>query len=190
MTKRLADLLTFSRFVLGGVIVLLGFFLREQSLPIILTLILVGWTTDVLDGPMARRAHDPPHTWLGDNEALADTALTVGALIAFSFCGYVFPWAVAIYLLVAGSLVIVTRSMALNMAFVSIIHALTIYVAFFYGGLWGLLVVAWIVLSLILDWKRFSGLVRLFFRGMAEIQQQEESGGEANGNGSRAFLRN
>jgi cardiolipin synthase len=190
MTKLLADLLTLSRFVLGGIVALLGFSLGEESLPILLTLVLVGWTTDVLDGPMARRAPNPPHTWLGDNEALADAALTVGTLIAFSFCGYFFPWPVAIYLLVCGALVFYTRSMALNMAFISIIHGLTLYVAFYYGGLWGWLVVAWIVLSLILDWRRFSGLVRVFFRGLADVSRKEEAGGEANENGSRAFLRN
>lgn len=188
MTKTVADILTLSRFFLAATITVLGFSLRQQALPVIFVLLLTGWTTDALDGPLARMAQQPRHTWLGDNEALADAALAVGALIAFGFCGYISLLAVAIYLLVAGAVVVPTRSLSWNMAFTSLIHAFTLYAAFRYGGLWGWLVVLWIVITLILDWRRFTNLVQLFFHGFARPSAQEDRGAEGS-NGSQAFLR-
>ncbi len=187
--KRLADLLTLSRFFLAGLVLFLALLFGESSLPYVFTLLLVGWTTDAVDGPLARRAPDAPHTWVGDNDALADTALAVATLVAFSFCGYISVWLVVLYLVVAGALVVRTRSQSLNMAFVALIHAFTIYGSFHYSLFWGLLGVAWILLALLLNWRRFTYLVRFFLRGMARLPRGEKLPSEANQNGSHAFLR-
>ncbi|MEA3377530.1 MAG: CDP-alcohol phosphatidyltransferase family protein [Chloroflexota bacterium] len=97
MVNMLADGLTLLRFLLVVVILQVGVVRGpDEGLASVATLTVLAWITDVLDGPLARRARRPTH--LGRCDLVADIALT----LALATCLVV--WRVLPLLLVAGGL--------------------------------------------------------------------------------------
>lgn len=76
----LADALTASRLIVAGVILLLGFVVGQTALGIVFLLTLFAWTTDLLDGTVARWSGPQPHTRLARWDLWIDIALVVATL--------------------------------------------------------------------------------------------------------------
>jgi len=94
----LADALTTTRFVFVLIILRIGLRQGTEGLPAVAALTVLSWTTDVLDGPLARRSSRPTH--LGPYDAVADLGLT----LALATCLVV--WGVLPLVLVVGGLAI------------------------------------------------------------------------------------
>ena len=78
------DLLTLSRPLFGVAISLLGVFGDRTTLPIATFLLLAGWTTDIVDGRLARWAeqkYQRRESWIGRNEIRADSLMLIGVFI-------------------------------------------------------------------------------------------------------------
>ncbi|MEA1871520.1 MAG: CDP-alcohol phosphatidyltransferase family protein, partial [Candidatus Bipolaricaulota bacterium] len=72
MTK-MPDYLTASRGVIAVIIVALGF-AGPKALEQVIILTLLGWTTDILDGRLARR-YNKGATWVGEREFIFDMVM-------------------------------------------------------------------------------------------------------------------
>jgi phosphatidylglycerophosphate synthase len=82
MSKRIADLLTSLRALAAAALILLGLRGDQRSFPLAAFLMLVSWTSDYLDGTLARLNPKIPRSWLGDHDLIVDVC-AAAALLAY-----------------------------------------------------------------------------------------------------------
>ena len=70
--KYVADGLTALRAVLAVAIAAVGIARGADGLEAAIVLVLVAWTTDWLDGPVARRSRSERRTWVGEQDLAVD----------------------------------------------------------------------------------------------------------------------
>ncbi len=156
VAKQVADLITLSRALLPFVLAWIGLTRGADALPLAALLLVYSWTSDMLDGPIARRSRVYYHSWLGDHDLEVDMSVAAGVLVYLLASGYIsltigFVY-IAIWLLVFWRWGL-QRSP--GMLFQAPIYALMIWIslrdAFYYGVVQVFLVLAAVVVT----WPRF-----------------------------------
>lgn len=99
--KRIADLLTIARALLGIGIAVLGLVGGKDALPLVVVALVLAWLTDLLDGVFARRDPDPAPSRLSGHDAKADMAVGLGVMGYLMFSGYVAMWLGTLIILAA-----------------------------------------------------------------------------------------
>lgn len=134
-------------------------------------LLLLGWTTDMVDGRLARRFEKYP-TWIGEHDFQIDMLMVLASAIFLIATGLV-PWEAGVPYVVVAVLISlytlrfrhflkfksVTMLLAFPWVFIPFVVALFQTPAVAYAGL------VWVVLALISDWRRFLGVVGDFLAG-------------------------
>lgn len=168
--KRVPDLLTASRGVIAAAIISLGF-VGPGALQAVIVLTMLGWTTDILDGRLARRYRKPP-TWIGEREFVFDMLLVFSGLCYLVMAGYVPFIPAAAYIAVAAVCIAYFRLKSVTMSFATPLVALPLVVAYISArqAAWWYLI--WIAAVLILDWKRFVGVVQEFIENAKGIARR------------------
>ena len=160
-----ADLLTASRLVLAAIIVGLGIVQGEGAFGVVIYLLVLGWSSDTLDGHLARRDSSGRQTWFSRNDVTVDAILVVSGLLYLSLAGFV-PWVFSLaYLTVAGLLLLLFHSRSLAIALELPAGLLPAVVALTERPPLGWVIVGWIIVTFILDWRRFLVRLRLFIHG-------------------------
>lgn len=167
---RVPDILTASRGVIAALIIALGF-LGPRALGWVIFLTMIGWTTDILDGRLARR-HDKGPTWIGEHEFAFDMMMVFAALCYLVMAGFVPVLPAAIYVTVALLFIIFFRSKSVTMSFAFPLVALPLVVAYFRAPQAAYIYIAWIGLALIYDWRRFVGVVREFLVNIKDLYKR------------------
>jgi len=167
---RAPDILTASRGAIAVIIVALGF-LGPSALGWVIFLTMIGWTTDILDGRLARRQNKRP-TWIGEHEFAFDMLMVFAALCYLVMTGFVPLLPAAIYVAVASLFIVVFQSKSVTMSFAFPIVALPLIVAYFRAPRAAYIYIAWIVLALLYDWRRFFGVVREFLENIKELYKR------------------
>jgi len=94
-TKRLLfaliDALTVSRLFFGLLIALVSVFFNEPHLDLVVWLMLAGWTTDILDGKLARKL-GKPKSWIGERDIVFDSMLILGILVYLCINVFLLTW--------------------------------------------------------------------------------------------------
>ncbi|QAA77127.1 MAG: hypothetical protein BIP78_1361 [Candidatus Bipolaricaulis sibiricus] len=135
-------------------------------------LLLVGWTTDMADGKLARRWDKDP-SWIGEHEFHIDMLMVLASTVFLILTGLVPTLPATAYLLVAALLSLgvlrwsgdflkfksVTMILACPWVFMPFVVALWHDPVVVYVGL------GWIFAALLLDWRRFLGVVAEFITG-------------------------
>lgn len=168
--RRLPDLLTLSRGLIAVAIFGLGF-VGVRALETVILLTMLGWTTDILDGRLARKYHKPP-TWIGEREFIFDMLMVFSGLCFLVLSGLINAWLALTYVLVAAVCIIIFKSKMITMSFATPLVALPLIVASLKApraAVWYLL---WIVGALVLDWTRFKGVVREFLENAKNLAQR------------------
>ena len=169
-TKALADILTTLRFGLAWIILWLGMGDGADALPTAIMVLVLAWTTDVLDGPLAR--HDPTgrHTWIGDRDLEVDISVSIGVLAYLALAGFM-PSKIALgYGIGCAVLLRQTRSRHLAWAVQAPPYAGIIYVALRDAQNYGLIAVGYVALIIAATWPRFPQvMVPQFLAGMREL---------------------
>jgi len=169
MMKRLADLLTLSRFFLSLGIMALGVWRGEGMLPSVVMMALLAWMTDTLDGPLARRARPQRTTWIGEQDFPIDVFMVV-ALLSYLTAINVVPWqGVLMYLLVATAAIWWLREQAVALAFMAPVDALFLYTGWQRAPTETRWVFLYLAVTLFLDWHRFCYMVGVFINGMRRV---------------------
>ena len=164
---RAPDILTASRGVIAALIIALGL-VGPRVLGWVIFLTMIGWTTDILDGRLARRQHKGP-TWIGEHEFAFDMMMVFAALCYLVMAGFVPVIPAVIYVTVSALFIIVFQSKSVTMSFAFPLVTLPLVVAYFHSPRVAYIYVAWIVLALIYDWRRFFGVVREFLVNIKEL---------------------
>jgi len=164
------DLLTASRGVIA--LAIIGLSLAGQdALYWVILLTLLGWTTDILDGRIARRQNKGP-TWVGEHEFTFDMIMVFSALFYLVVTGFVPTWPAVIYVAVAALFIVFCQSKSVTMSFAFPLVALPLIIACYRAPNAAYIYIAWIVLALIYDWRRFFGVVREFIENMKRLYQR------------------
>lgn len=168
--KRLPDVLTVSRGLIAAAIFSLGF-VGPDALRIVILLTIVGWTTDIFDGRIARRVNKPP-TWVGEKEFAFDMMMVFAGLCYMVLSGFIpFLWAV-LYVMVAAACIAYFRSKMVTMSFATPLVALPLIVAYFEAPTALIWYLMWIVAALALDWKRFKNVVLEFIENTKKVAKR------------------
>jgi hypothetical protein len=164
------DLLTVSRALLAGAIASLGF-VGPPALEAVVVLTMLGWTTDILDGRLARRCGKDA-SWIGEREFAFDMMMVFAGLCYLVMAGFVPFTPAAIYVAVAAVCVAFFRSKSVTMSFATPLVALPLVVAYLEArqAAWWYLI--WIVAALLLDWRRFKGVVLQFIHNYKALARR------------------
>ncbi len=178
VTKQIADILTILRVVLAGVFVWLGFTQREAGLPLAGWLLLASWTSDSLDGPLARRSRVRYRTWVGDHDLEIDMLVAAGLLIFMAAGGIVDQRVAALYLLIWILYFIrVGVPRPLGMLSQAPIYGWFIWTTLRQAPATGWWLVGWILTMLVITWPKFPNeVVPGFLTGMREVLVRDERG--------------
>jgi len=171
--KTVADILTATRLLLAIFILLLGLLVGREALGTVMMVHLLAWTTDVLDGRLARRDISGKSTWWDDKDFSIDALLVLALFLYLTVSGFVVPWFSIIYLSLAILFVFRFRSQQVAMSFMAPILALTLYLALCEVPIWGLATIAWCVVALVTGWSRFVYVVESFIEGMRALHPEE-----------------
>jgi phosphatidylglycerophosphate synthase len=178
VAKQVADLLTILRVFLAGVFVWLGFTQGEAALPLAGWLLIASWTSDSLDGPLARRSSVRYRTWVGDHDLEIDMLVAAGLLVYMAAAGIVDQRVAALYLLIWILYFIrvgVPRS--LGMLSQAPIYGWFIWTMLHQAPATGWWLVGWILAMLVITWPKFPNeVIPGFLTGMRESMIRDERG--------------
>jgi cardiolipin synthase (CMP-forming) len=171
--KQFADLLTFSRLLIGLAIAGLGFVQGAGALPLVCWLLMASWTSDVLDGGIARHSSRHEHTWVGDHDLEFDMAVAVGVFCFFAATGLIPGWLVVVYSLVWAFVFWGFGIFSsLGKLFQAPIYGYLIVLALINNPLTGGAMLAWITGAVIVTWPRFpQEVIPSFLNGMGEVKR-------------------
>ncbi len=156
LTKRLADALTWGRALLAGWLAWLGLTQGAAALPVVVALMVLEWTADSLDGPLARRAPQPHHTWIGDHDLEVDVLVSLGLLAYLSLGGWVRPVVAGLYLtLWALIFLVLGYRRVLGELIQAPTYAVFIWIALHEAPHIGWVIPVWMVAAIALTWPRF-----------------------------------
>ncbi len=167
--KRLPDLLTLSRGLIAVAIISLGF-VGKAALEAVILLTMVGWTTDIFDGRLARKL-DTPTTWVGEQEFTFDMLMVFSGLCYLLMAGFIsnLILPVVIYVAIAAACIAYFRSKSVTMSFAFPLVALPLVVATLHGSPAAWWYGLWILGALAMDWSRFKGVVMEFIENARKL---------------------
>ena len=168
--RKLPDLLTLSRGLVAAVILSLGF-VGPHALEAVILLTIIGWTTDIFDGRLARKYHKPP-TWIGEREFIFDMLMVFAGLCYLVMSRFIDPWLAFGYIIVAALCIAFFRSKMITMSFATPLVALPLVIASLNAPRAALWYLIWIAGALVLDWPRFKGVVREFLMNAKKLAQR------------------
>jgi len=159
-TKSLADLITFTRTLLIPSFIWLGLSQGIKALPVVTVLILLNWTLDSLDGPLARRQKDAGVTWIGKHDLEIDLLITTSVLIYLTAAGTL-SWPVTIPYLLIWAVIFWLKGI---LAILGVLYQLPIYIWFIITVFLEmpqllLLMIVWPLLAMIVSWPKFPKVI-------------------------------
>jgi phosphatidylglycerophosphate synthase len=168
VAKQVADLITFSRSILGLLLVWLGITCGAAAFPLVVWIMFVDWLGDMLDGSIARRSRRQYHTWIGDHDLEVDMFVSIGLLVYLMAAGFVAWWAGGLYLAFWGLVFWKIGILAApGMLFQAPAYGIFLWVAFQQAPGLGILLVLYLLTAIILTWPRFPrSVVPGFLNGM------------------------
>lgn len=174
------DLLTALRLLLAGVIVALGITRGRDVVPIVVLLVIIGWTSDNLDGFIARRTPNRQPSWLGRHDFVVDVIFT-WATLTFVLLARFLPWWLGVaYTLLALTVALWVRRKPITILFLRVIDVISgVLLLWFYLPL-GLLLLGFLLILAVVQWPRLArdsviwaktiwSLLRNFFRGQHSV---------------------
>ena len=157
VAKQVADMLTFTRAVIGVMFLWLGLTQGAQGLPQAVLLQTLAWTSDALDGPVARRSREYYHTWIGDHDLEVDMIVSAGLLGYLCTSGFVSTPVGVVYVLIWVLIFYYFRGIerSLGMLSQAPIYGWFIWVAMREAPLAGRWLLIYLVAIIVITWPRF-----------------------------------
>lgn len=169
--KMVADLITATRGLLGLTMIWLGRTRENDSLALVVFLLLLDWTGDFVDGAIAHRSRHPRRTLLGDSDIYVDlfVSLCLGIyLIETGFVGfsfgfwYLIGWALVLWRFGPDKNLLMLIQTPIYLYFI-----LTTLKLFPEVGNW---LVLWVLVATAINWRRFTReTVPTFISGMRSL---------------------
>ncbi len=164
--RYVADLFTFSRFFLAMIFVWCGLTQGKEATSAVIFGILIGWTSDVLDGVIGRLSDSQTESCGARLDFVADMVMVYGSLIFFTLAGYVSGWAFVFYTLTSGILIKKFPNKSVVMTLATPAVALPLVISILYEPLLRWVFIVWIIVMLVFDWDRFVEVVEEYVQEM------------------------
>lgn len=178
VAKQVADFLTIIRIFLAFEVAWLGLSQGEVALPVAAWLLIASWTSDSLDGPLARRSRIQYQTWIGDHDLHVDILVAAGLLIYMTTAGFVDPVVAAAYLLIW--IVYFIRfdvPKSLGMLSQAPVYGWFIWITLHQAPATGWWLVGWILVALVITWTKFPReVIPGFLSGISEALVRDDGG--------------
>jgi phosphatidylglycerophosphate synthase len=165
-----ADLLTWLRVLISLIVIFLSLYFGREVLHLILWLTLVAWTTDSLDGPIARSSKTFVKSWIGERDHRVDSLFALSLLFYLVVTGFV-SIVPGIIMGTIFALSLLFQSKSLFQTYMALVYGSTILTAFLNVKLLGFLLSIYAILNMILDWRRFKREVISFIEGFESLGQ-------------------
>lgn len=171
--KKLADAITGARALLALLLVWIGWTRGADALTWATWILLVNWTGDAIDGPIARRSPTRYHTWIGDHDLHIDMAFSAGLLAYMAVAGFVDPRLAGLYAILWALLLAYTNmSRALGMFCQAPVYGWFIWTALRDTPAQGRMLIIWILVAIAVTWPRFpQQIVPGFLEGVAKLRK-------------------
>ncbi|MHB8779959.1 MAG: CDP-alcohol phosphatidyltransferase family protein [Candidatus Geothermincolia bacterium] len=170
--KRAADALTSARLMIAAAIALVAAFAGRRpagTMEVVLLLVLIGWTTDLFDGRLARKDASGIKTRIGESDLAVDVAMDIAALAFFASAGYI-PWlAAAAYFVLAATAILIWTNIALISMLELPVLALHPVLAFIFVPRMGWLFAGWMLMAMFVNWKRMWEWIHLYLAGIGNL---------------------
>lgn len=174
-TKTLADILTAARFLLGLYLLWLGLNNGPVAVGMVALTLLVAWTTDLLDGPLARRDPRGLHTWIGDHDLEADLIVALGVWLYLGLAGFISFWLTVAYGAIGAAALWHFDSVHLAWGLQALPYGAMIWTALRVVPPYGLLLFVWPGVVLVVTWPRFPRQVLPeFLDGMRHLLRKRQ----------------
>jgi hypothetical protein len=160
-----ADFLTVQRLIIGLFFPFLSTWGEKEE--VALFFVIYGWTTDILDGWLARKGDYK--TKFGSYDFPIDMIFVWGSSLYFSLIGFL-PLKIFLTYSAISLLFILKypkKSVTMNFAFP--LTTIPFIFALFKPSLWGEILFLWLITFLILDWHRFTEVVLEYIEEMEEL---------------------
>jgi phosphatidylglycerophosphate synthase len=171
LVKQVADTLTYIRAALALILAALGWSDGGSSIPVAVGTLILAWSTDALDGILARRSGVDYTTWIGDHDLEVDMMVAGGLLIYLVGADWL-PLYGAVLYLVFWSLIFWRWGFyrSLGMLIQAPVYGWFIWGAVSRDPCSGWWLVIWIVAIVVVTWPRFpKEVVPDFLRGMRSV---------------------
>lgn len=176
LSKRIADIITWTRALMIPPLIWLGLARGPESLPIVVVIVIYNWTADSIDGPIARKSLSYFDTWIGRHDLEIDMLFSTGLLFYLTLIGYVSLPFIVIYLF----------SWIILFWWRGIVHTLgVLYQAPVY--LWFLVVsyreapqfarwlITWVILAIAITWPKLPKIiVPTFLTGIRNLFRKDQ----------------
>lgn len=163
----LADILTLLRVGIALVVVVAGWRYGDNAFPYVVTLVALGWVSDALDGPLARRSTRP--TRLGRYDFFVDVLLTWATFAYLTLAGYI-PWLLAlVYTAIALVVVAYFQRRSVVIVFMRPIDLTSGLIALRHAPEITLLFAVWLVGLGLVRWQRLKTRVRAWLRDLRAL---------------------
>ncbi len=153
--KLVADILTTARFLIGIYIIRFSGFDISDGISSAATLLWLAWVTDLLDGPISRLDPRKIQTFIGKHDLTADVMVSLGCWLFLTFSGVIPLWLGIGYILFGFFLIWYFKSEYLAWAFQAPPYGMMILTALRYAPAYGVLLITWIAIVVIVTWPRF-----------------------------------
>jgi phosphatidylglycerophosphate synthase len=156
LMKYFADFLTGSRLLIAIILSWLGWITMNDVWQVATFLVLYAWTSDVLDGALARRSKVDFPTWIGNHDLYFDMAVATGLLIFFTARGSINSSVSIIFML--SWILIFSRFgviSSLGKLFQAPIYGWFIFATFRTEPLLGGLILIFLLIMVVMTWPRF-----------------------------------
>ncbi|MFN3135808.1 MAG: hypothetical protein ACK44H_09605 [Candidatus Kryptonium sp.] len=168
--KLVADILTTLRFLIGLYIVRFSTLEPSSGVPLASIFLWIAWVTDLLDGPISRLDPRKVQTWVGRHDLTADATVSLGCWLFLIFSNLINPFIGFGYILLGAFLLWYFKSEYLAWAFQAPPYGMMILVALKYAPTYGMLLIVWIVIVVVITWPRFPKYtLPEFLRGMKAL---------------------
>ncbi len=165
----LADLCTLGRLSAALALIGLGLTVGASAFSLAVVVTLLGWTCDALDGPLARWAGPGLTTRLGRHDFTFDVTLAWATLLYLGLAGFLPLVPVLAYLTLALIVIVRARRKAVTIALLRPVDITCVLTVLWYAPQWGLVVLAFLLLQLLLHWHRFFRNTRAWWRELTRM---------------------
>lgn len=182
-TRPLADALTVLRAIFGLCIGGLGLVQGKEALSTVVAITIFSWLSDLVDGPLARRDPDVHTTWIGEHDAEADLATSLGIAAYLLLSGYVAVW-LGVVLIIAILLPWMLHSYQLAWPCYAVPYVILLGLALRDMPFFGWLVIVYLGVTLLVRWRRLKQeYLPQFFDAVRHLRPAHRNGSGENGVG-------
>jgi phosphatidylglycerophosphate synthase len=168
--RMLADLLTVSRLLGGMALAVMPWERTASSLGRLVKYNLLLWSTDSVDGTIARRSNTPP-SWIGERDIVVDSALTLGTGIALARSGFLPGKLVVVWLGLCVALYAIRPVSTTILVFMFPLQITLPIIAIAHGCPEARLYLIWVAALAVMSWKRLKFVIESFINGLPERQR-------------------